>query len=304
MIRLIIVCIVMTKGLLAQTHQLYLADGSIVMVAQPHKEADMLVATFLGQVIKFPLAQISAIKTRVADQLVDVSLDSIATKLEEKKPLPRAEWNGRTDFSVQAWDGNKRLREADLAVRAELVRPEGGLVVESLGSYDRPETGLSDRSGFLRTRYDFNRTGKRFNFYLARLGFSEFVGIKNSQTLGYGLGWILRDENSIYSRVSVGLTANRENRTVSDDVNLSSVLNLEHKRPLFGKSRLELDLNMYPNLEELSDTFKADGSISLLFPVSKAVDWKLSLYGRYNEAVLPSEEKLDTRLTSSVSLKF
>ncbi|MBW7875596.1 MAG: DUF481 domain-containing protein [Candidatus Cloacimonetes bacterium] len=284
---------------------LTLKDGSSFMTQKASVNGDVLEVLLFEQTVKIPKDSVLTVKN--SENGEEMSLDTLPVvevpKVETPpKTIPK-KLTGRTDFSLQAWDGNKKLKEADLVVKVEHKSGRGALSLESLGSYDKPEIGISDRSGFVRSRYDFNREGMRYNFYLARLGFSEFLGIKNSQLLGYGIGWVFR-ENGTTTKFSVGLTGNRENKLNDDGVTLASVLTLEHKRPLFGRTRLESDFNLYPNLEDYRDNFKADGTISLLFPISQAVDWKLSIFGRYNDAALPGEQNLDTRLMSSVSMKF
>lgn len=213
-------------------------------------------------------------------------------------------WDGRVDLSFQSWDGNKSLREADLALKAEMNTGNGRLSLDGIGSYDKPENGTADDSGFFRAKWDFNQVGNRYNFYLMRLGFSEFDDVPNSQVLGYGIGWVYKKSPKDLFRFSVGLTGTRENRAPKETTELSSVLSVEYKKPLGQSLRLESDFNFYPSLEDFSNGLLADGTISLFIPISHAVDWKLSLFGRYNEDVKPGQENLDTRFTSSVSYKF
>ncbi len=215
-----------------------------------------------------------------------------------------ASWDGRVDLSFQSWDGNKSLREADLAMKAEMNTGNSRLSLDGIGSYDKPENGTADDSGFFRAKWDFNQVDNRYNFYLMRLGFSEFDDVPNSQVLGYGIGWVHKRSPKDLFRFSIGLTGTRENRTPKQITELSSVFSVEYKKPLAQSLGLESDFNFYPSLEDFSNSLLADGTISLFIPISHAVDWKLSLFGRYSEDVKPGQENLDTRFASSVSYKF
>ncbi|MCJ8344546.1 DUF481 domain-containing protein [bacterium] len=331
---ILLVILIVVPSFSNNSDQVFLENGSVLMVQKIHLQDGNFSCLFLNKPMKIQIEQIqkiilskgytvgdfSDVLYQVTSQTKAVHYSFIKIKqkhfakseiktifFEESQQMVKkklSKWSGSFDIGYQNQSGNVHQHKLHYFAKFEKVTIEDGLHFELFGRNGNDTAIGRNESGNLKGRYCVKHQNKTWQFVELKYDYNRVLGIHSHHNFSIGTGWDLLKNKNEYLLLSTGIGSDRLYRSNNQDSSfLTGVIIFDFKRKLFDSNYLEGNLNMYPRLNKMSN-LKADSRVSLVHPLNDKSSVKMTLQQNYLSEIASNKSKFDRQFYMSYNHKF